>query len=455
MAIPTPADYTLAPDCERLQHLPGEFGLPLLGITPELLRDQLGLARRFYERYGAVSRIQMARQKGVLALGPDLAQTILLDKEQNFSSQMGYKWSLSPYFGEYYLLGKDFDEHKFQRRVMQTGFKTAAMRGYVDMMNPILARGIADWGHTEDFHFYPAIKELLLAMALKVFYGVDGGSSVAGDLSGAFIDITEGMLGLFHVDLPGFRYRRGQRGKRRVEAYLSGLLPAARREERQDMLAYMAKEVRPDGNLFSDQELVDHANFLLFAAHDTTTSTLTHMMYYLARYPEWQQRIREEGSAVNDGGELGYDDLASLPLLEATFFESQRLHPSVGVMARRTLRDCKLGGLDVLANTLVFQFPMFTNRMDNWWQDPDSFDPARFLAPRQEQKSHPFAFMPFGGGAHKCIGMHFGSMQARLFTHLFLQRYEISLPPGHKASFQTVPLPKLRDDLPLHLRPLS
>jgi hypothetical protein len=110
-----------------------------------------------------------------------------------------------------------------------------------------------------------------------------------------------------------------------VEAYLSSLLPAARQEERQDMLAYMAKETRPDGELFSDRELVDHANFLLFAAHDTTTSTLTHMMYYLARYPEWQQRIREEGRAVNPAGPLTYEDLPALPLLEAAFFESQRL----------------------------------------------------------------------------------------------------------------------------------
>ncbi|MDO8862828.1 cytochrome P450 [Haliea sp. E1-2-M8] len=446
--------YTLAPDCGDLAHLPGEFGWPLLGITPELLRDQLGLARRFYRQYGPVSRIQMARQRGVLALGPDLAQTILLDKEQNFSAKMGYQWSLTPYFGEHYLLGNDFDEHKFQRRIMQTGFKTAAMRGYVELMNPILEQGIEHWDQLPDFRFFPQIKELLLAMALKVFYGVEGGSAVAGELSRAFIDITEGMLGLFHVDLPGFRFRRGQRGRHLIEAYLSSLLPAAREEERRDMLAYMAKETRPDGELFSDQELVDHANFLLFAAHDTTTSTLTHMMYYLARYPEWQQRIREEGRAVNLAGPLDYDDLPALPLLEAAFFESQRLHPSVGVMVRRTIRDCKLGEVDVLANTQVFQFPMFTNRMQEYWRDPDSFDPDRFLPPRQEQKGHPFAFMPFGGGAHKCIGMHFGNMQARLFSHLFLQRYEISLPPGHKASFQTVPLPKLRDDLPLRLRRL-
>lgn len=450
----TDTAYTLAPDCTDLAHLPGEFGWPLLGITPELLRDQLGLARRFYRQYGSVSRIQMARQRGVLALGPDHAQTILLDKEQNFSAKMGYQWSLTPFFGDHYLLGNDFDEHKFQRRIMQTGFKTAAMRGYVELMNPILEQGMEHWDQLPDFRFFPQIKELLLAMALKVFYGVDGGSDVAGELSRAFIDITEGMLGLFHVDLPGFRFRRGQRGKRLVEAYLSSLLPAARREERRDMLAYMAKETRPDGKLFSDRELVDHANFLLFAAHDTTTSTLTHMMYYLARYPEWQQRIREEGRAVNAAGPLGYDDLPALPLLEAAFFESQRLHPSVGVMARRTIRDCKLGDVDILANTLVFQFPMFTNRMEEYWRAPDSFDPDRFLPPRQEQKGHPFAFMPFGGGAHKCIGMHFGNMQARLFSHLFLQRYEISLPPGHRASFQTVPLPKLRDDLPLRLRRL-
>lgn len=217
-----------------------------------------------------------------------------------------------------------------------------------------------------------------------------------------------------------------------------------------DMLSYMCLETKPGGRLFSDQEIIDHAGFLLFAAHDSTTSTLNHLVYYLAKYAEWQETIRREGAGFGRPF-LYYLELDQLVQLKNVFLESQRLHPSVTLMMRHTIRDIELGGHLVPANTNIFLMPMFSHRFERYWRDPDRFDPGRFSAERAERRAHPFCFMPFGGGAHKCIGMHFAAMQAKLFVHQFLRRYQVSLPPGHVARFQTIPLPKLADDLPLVL----
>ncbi len=442
-------DYVNQRNNRDLKHIPGAYGLPILGKVGELLVDQLGFARRVYDSYGPLSRIQMATQKGVLALGPDLAREIFLDPDRNFSAKMGYMWALQPFFGDSYLLGNDFEEHKFQRRIMQTGFKTPSMRGYVELMNPVVRNAISDWATQKDFLVFPNIKRLLMQTALKVFYGVDGDSDLAGKLSQAFIDLTDGQMGLFRVDLPGFKFHKGQRAKRLLRSYIAGLIPAARTNDGTDMLSFMAVETKPDGTLFTDEELIDHASFLLFAAHDTTASTLNHLMYYLAKFPHWQQKIRDEGEQVNGGGDLVYEDLEKCILLEAAFHESQRLHPSVPVVVRRTIRDCEMVGHSVPANTIVFQFPIFTNRMEEYWTDPDQFDPERLLPGRAENKNHPFCLMPFGGGAHKCIGMHFAMMQSKLFVHMFLQGHKISLPAAYEPHFQTVPLPKIKDGLPL------
>ena len=441
-------DYTQQASSTDLKHIPGAYGWPFIGVAPQLFSDQLGLSRQRYAQYGELSRVQLGRDKGLLALGPDLAQEILLDKNRNFSSKMGYKRKLNPFFGESFLLGNDFDEHKFQRRIMQTGFKTPAMRGYVDLMNPILERGIANWDFDNHFLFYTRIKELLLKTSLKVFYGVDGDSDIAAKLSQAFIDVTVGQLGVFEVDLPGYKFHIGKKATRLLRSYIADLLPERRENEGKDMLSYMAKERKPDGELFSDEELIDHASFLLFAAHDTTTSTLTHMMYYLALFPQWQEKIRQEGHAVSDQY-LTYEDLSKVTTLEQVFFEAQRLHPSVQVMVRRSIEACQLAGHDVPANTLIFQFPIFTNRMEQYWTNPDQFDPERFSPERAENKAHPFCFMLFGGGAHKCIGMHFASMQAKLFSHIFLKHHRVRLIENYKPEFMTVPLPKLKDHLPL------
>ena len=174
------------------------------------------------------------------------------------------------------------------------------------------------------------------------------------------------------------------------------------------------------------------------------------MAYYLARHPEWQERLRSEGREISTAP-LQYEQLDAAEQLGWVFHESQRLHPSVSVMVRRTTRDISLAGFAVPAHTMIYMIPMFTNRMKEYWSNPDEFDPARFSEQRAEHKNHSFCFMPFGGGAHKCIGMHFGAMQAKLFTHQFLQRFDISLPDNYRAEFQTVPLPKLKDDLPLRL----
>ncbi|MEH6551669.1 MAG: cytochrome P450 [Pseudomonadales bacterium] len=442
-------EYINQPNNTDLKHIPGEYGIPVLGKAAELFTDHLGFARRMYDTYGPLSRIQMATQKGVLAQGPDLAQQIFLDRDRNFSAKMGYMWSLQPFFGGSYLLGTDFEEHKFQRRIMQTGFKTPSMRGYVDIMNPVIKNAMSDWADQPDYHVYPNLKRLLMQTALKVFYGVDGDSDLANKLSQAFIDLTDGQMGMFRVELPGFKFYKGQKAKRLLRSYIASLIPNARENDGKDMLSYMAKETKPDGTFFSDEELIDHASFLLFAAHDTTTSTLNHLMYYLAKYPQWQDKIRAEGQSINGGKDLAYEDLDKCLLLEAAFNESQRLHPSVPVAVRRTIRDCEMAGHKVPANTVVFQFPIFTLRMADYWTNPDQFDPERLMPDRAEHKNHPFCFMPFGGGAHKCIGMHFAMMQTKLFVHSFLQTHKISLKPGYEPVFKTVPLPKVEDDLPL------
>jgi cytochrome P450 len=107
------------------------------------------------------------------------------------------------------LLQHDFEEHKFQRRILQTSFKNQAMKGYVEWMNPILEEGMSSWGTQRNFTFYPNIKSLLLKTALKVFYGVDGGQQESERLSQAFLNCTEGRFMLAKLTWPGLAAATG------------------------------------------------------------------------------------------------------------------------------------------------------------------------------------------------------------------------------------------------------
>jgi cytochrome P450 len=191
--------------------------------------------------------------------------------------------------------------------------------------------------------------------------------------------------------------------------------------------------------------------FLMMAAHDTTTSTLTTLMYLLARHPEWQERLRAEAHALGKP-HLEHDDLEKLTLLGCTLREALRMYPPLTSMPRMCTRDTEFQGHLLPGGTLVGVFPIHVHYMSSLWSEPRHFDPERFLPPRQEDKRHAFAWIPFGGGAHLCIGQHFATLQVKAILYQLLLHYRWSVPVDYQMPYQMVPIAKPRDGLPVTLQ---
>lgn len=448
-----PSDYRQQPDNRALDHIPGDDGWPLLGRGLRMIDDMLELAREHYNRFGEVSRIGLGIQRGLLVLGADNYQRIYMDKDRQFSNEMGYAAQLGHFYKGGLLL-RDFDEHRFQRHIMLGAFKTTAMRNYVDVMNPLLLKHLQSWPTQKTVSFFPLIKEALLEVGARIFVGIDEFSEEAAILNDAFLDVNEGLSAILQWNLPGMKYHRGLKGKASLERYFSRLVQERRGKEGDDMLTSMCNAPDENDALFGEEDIIPHAAFLLFAAHDTTTSVLSHMAMYLARYPEWQERLRAESRALGKP-QLAYEDMEALPGMDLCFQECLRLHPSVPMMARRTTVDLELGGYPVPAQTMLFMPASFNQRDARYWTDPDSFDPLRFSPERAEFKRHPFCYHPFGGGAHKCIGMHFASMLTKCFMHQLLLNYRLECDPGYKPELQWIPLAKPKDGLLVRLEPLE
>jgi cytochrome P450 len=448
-------DYQQAPSASpaQLAHLPGSNGWPIVGHIPMLVRDFHGTVERHVARYGEVSRFgQGFVHKGVMVVGPDNWKRILLDTERNFSPKMGYDTSLGPFYGGGLLL-RDFDEHRFHRRVFQNSFKSEAMAGYTELMCPIMQRHLDQWSSVQDFLFFPHIKEMLLDIAASVFFGIDDLGEEADKLNQALIDIAEeGMMAIFHVDLPGFKFHKGMKAKHYADNFIKQMIPARRANEGRDFMSYVVKEKDENGEYFPDQDLAEHLTFLMFAAHDTTTSALSHLIMLLGQHPEIQHQVREEILGLNKDC-LDYEDLEKLPYTEQAFLESLRLYPSVSMMTRRTIRECEMGGYRLPPHTVLSLPPRYNHTMKQYWDKPMSFDPDRFSPKRSEHKRHPFMFHPFGGGAHKCIGMHFAMMNAKCFLNQFLRQYRFETPPGYQPWMHVIPMPRPGDFLPLKLAP--
>ncbi|KZX55136.1 hypothetical protein A3709_09110 [Halioglobus sp. HI00S01] len=445
-------DYAQRPDNKRLSHIPGSFGTPLLGDTFAFVMDPYKVLHKHYQQYGDVFKASLTFQKMVVALGPEYVQQMTLDSSRSFSTRMGYDGPMGDFFAGG-LLMKDFDEHKFHRRIMQTAFKIDAMRSYVDLMQPIIEAQISQWGKCDDFQFYPNVKTLLLDVGAKVFLGLDMEGAETRALNQSFLDMNEGPMALIRKDWPGLKYRKGMNGRRALERFFVDLVPQRRGVSGSDMATYFANERSEQGEYYSEQVVGEHLIFLLLAAHDTTTSALSMASYYLANDIAWQDRLYEELKCL-DKPALEYDDLGTaVPDLDHCFKETLRLNPPVPMFMRRTVKEVEVGGHTLAPDTMVQVSPLYVQRMEAWWRDPHRFDPDRFA--REEHKQHSFLWAPFGGGAHKCIGLHFADMLFKCTLAQLVMRYRIRFAKTDQfpGKIQHFPFAKPMDNLPLVLEP--
>jgi cytochrome P450 len=426
---------------------PGDNGLPIIGYSLHFATGRMLANDYFWRRYGPVTRTKSMGVTWIIAEGPDACGTVLHDRERVFDAS-GWEYPIGPFFNRGLML-LDGAEHHRHRRIMQEAFTADRLAGYLAPMNDTIARGLAGWP-TGVQRFYPAIKRLTLDVATRTFMADDVGAESAR-VNRAFTDCVRAGTAFVRFPVPGLRWAKGLAGRRLLEDYLRSRLPQHRAGSGSDLFTALCHARSDDGESFTDDDVVNHMIFLLMAAHDTSTITLTSMAYYLARYPEWQERCRAESEALG-APLLAYDQLDRLTSLDLVMKESMRLITPVPSVARRANRETELLGYRVPAGSYVSVHLWGVHHMSEVWPEPERFDPERFAEHRREDKAHRFAYLPFGNGVHKCIGMYFGGMEVKAAMHQLLLRYRLSVPPGYRMPVDWVALPRPRDGLPLRLQ---
>ncbi|MFI7002304.1 cytochrome P450 [Nocardia sp. NPDC050175] len=439
------------PPGSGLRPVPGDFGAPGIGYTLHALSDPIELARKRFERYGPVNWMGVLGRRTVGVSSPAAIEAVLMDRDKVFSAQRGWEFVIGPFFRGGLLL-RDFDEHMFHRRIMQQAFTRPRLVGYLDLTTPRITRGIAGWQPNERFPVFDAIKQILLAQATEVFAGAElGPESVV--LARAFEDAVHGATALIRSNVPGGAWSRGIRGRRVLGDYFRRELPAKRAGDGADLFSVLCRAETDEGHAFSDEEVIEHMIFVMMAAHDTSTIAASMLAYELARHPEWQDRLRAESRALGKPA-LDYGDLDQLPSLDLAFKEVLRMYSPVAQQIRETTRDTDILGYYLPKGTLVMvgAYPMM--RTEDYWHNPDVFDPERFAADRREDKSHRHAWAPFGGGAHKCIGLYFGGMTVKAVLHQMLLQYSWTVRPDYQVPLVAGTGPMPADGLPLHVKRL-
>ncbi|WP_433327340.1 cytochrome P450 [Spirillospora sp. CA-294931] len=437
------------PPGSDLKPVVGAPGLPYIGNTLAVMRRPFEHARLRYEQFGPVSWGWLLGQRIVTVQGPEAAEAVLVNRDKAFANGPAWSFFIGPFFYRGIML-LDFEEHLHHRRIMQQAFNRPRLKSYMDAMASGIGTGLDAWEPSRRFKVYDHVKQLTLDLATDVFMGVDLDRAEADRVNGAFIDAVRAGTAYVRFPVPGLRWHKGLQARKVLEAFFYEHLPAKRRDGGDDLFAALCAAETDDGHRFTDEDVVNHMIFALMAAHDTTTITLTTMAYYLAKYPEWQERLRDEALAVGKPV-LAYEDLDGLVQADMVMKEALRLVSPVPGLPRKTVKETSILGHHIPAGVTVVVPQLTNHRMADWWPDPERFDPERFSAERHEDKAHKYAWAPFGGGAHKCIGLHFAGMQVKSILHQLLLRYRWSVPAKYEWPLDTTSLPSPRDGLPVRL----
>lgn len=428
--------------------------VPYVGPTLAYVNDPLTLMRDQYDRYGPVSEMPFIGRTWTVLLGPEACGTALRNPDKAFGSELGWGYLVGPFFHRGLML-LDFEEHHRHRRLMQEAFTRDRLRGYTAKLGPAVDQGLDAWEPGPGFQVYPALKELTLDLATQIFMGgADLADTAELDrVNQAFIDCVQAATGYVRAPVPGTRWGRATKGRKLLVDFLGRHVAAKRESGGDDLFSVLSRLTDEDGSSFTDDDVVNHMIFLLMAAHDTSTITVSTMMRFLGQHPEWQERCREESMALGPHPDL--DEVNGLTSLDLVMKESLRLVPPVPVIARRTVKDTEVMGVHIPAGRLTAVMVHLQHHMPEYWPDPERFDPERFAPDRREDKVHRDAWEPFGGGVHKCLGLHFAGAEVQMIMHQLLRRFRWTVPADYTTPLNYHSLPFPSDGQPIDLQPLT
>jgi cytochrome P450 len=206
------------------------------------------------------------------------------------------------------------------------------------------------------------------------------------------------------------------------------------------------------GETMTDQQMRDEVATLFLAGYETTSIALTWAFDYLNQHPDIHQKMQAEVDEVLDGRTPEFADIPNLTYTRMVFEETMRLRPPSYWLPRVVVEDDEIDGKPIAAGTNVVSLTYMYHRHPEHWDNPEQFNPDRFNKENSAGR-HTFAFIPFGAGQRKCIGMDFAMMEGPLVLAMVAQRFNISTISDQLAKPMLSTTLRPKGGLPANLAP--
>jgi len=434
---------------------PGETRVSL-PRTRRFAAEPLPMLLEAYERFGPVFTLRLFHSNVVFMLGPAANHYITVSHASNFTWREGHFRDLIGLMGDG-LLTIDGEFHRRSRMIMLPAFHHKHISDSVEVISEETNGALDKLEPGAHVDLYAWTRRLALRVAMRALFGLDPDGELARsvDAAGLFEQglsfySSEYLLRILRT--PFSPWARMQQAARKLDVIIYGEISRRRAsgERGGDILSLLLDAEDEDGIRLSDRQIRDEVMTLLFAGHDTTTSTVSFMFYELARHPanvarllaEQDEQISGEGptAAQLTGGELEQ--------LEMVLDETLRMYPPAWIGPRRSVQAFEFEGKTVPARAFVNYCSWASHHLPDVFEDPEEFRPERFT-PQARAALPKGAYVPFGGGSRTCIGMRFGQLEVRTIATLLLSRFTLSLADGFELSVRQMPTISPKHGLPM------
>jgi cytochrome P450 len=431
---------------------PGPVGHHLAGNVLDYKRDPLGYLTCCSREYGDIVRLRFLGRLTYLLSSPDYIEYVLVNNNRNFTkSRARY---LHRFRQEMMLIGNSLlaSEGEFwrrQRRLSQPAFHRQRINAYGEVMVSCTERMLATWRDGETCDVHQEMMSLLLEIVARTLFdaGIAGKTGEVKEAlrrisktlggQGGGIQLQEGYYGML---LQFLGYLRFLKALRQLDKITYSIINERRSsgENSDDLLSTLLHFQDEDGNRMSDRQLRDEVVAMFFAGYETTANSLSWTWYLLSQHPEVETKLLAELQEVLGNRVPTVEDLHRLQYTKMVVKESMRLYPPVWSIGREALKECEIGGYQVPAGTQLLLAQWVVHRDPRYFDDPEVFSPGRWED--ESAKGIPkYAYFPFGGGPHLCIGSSFAMMEATLVLATIAKKFQLKL----VSEQQAIPQPSI------------
>lgn len=430
----------------HFRQLPPEVpGLPIVGNSLQMLNDPLRFLVDQYQQLGPVYRVQMGFQKYTVMAGLEANKFLAQEGEQAFSSKSLFGGMADAFNTDVMLVVLDGAPHRHMRKLMRRGFARSSAMPHLDTMIDVVKQSLNGMSPDETFPVFNTLRRIVVDQ-LGI---MTTGFPPADYYEDIFIFLNT-MLNVTAVKVwPAFMMRRPRflKARARVKEFGQKLLdyhrqnpPEATGREPNLIDDVIAGE-RPDGDTFTEDDLLSMAVGPFFAGMDTVASSISFFMYTLHKHLDVLEKAQAEVDAVFSKGTITGQDFQHMPVLHAAAIETLRFYPATPFTPRQVVEEFNFGGYDFPVGTEVMTAQTVTHFLPEYYPDPYRFDVTRHLGEGGPARKANI-YTPFSLGAHACLGAGMAEVQMMVTMAALMYYGKFRLDPlNYEVQIQTMPLP--------------